>query len=139
MNTRIRNQFRELTKRASFGRDARHSLHAYPAKLLPNIPYYFLHSGILKNSGIVLDPFCGTGTVLLEASLAGHTTVGAEINPLATLITEVKMSKLGPIGLENAHRRVNGWIPSTTNNQFRSSRILNIGFIHMFKAIFSDY
>jgi len=103
--------FRELTKRESFTRDARHSLHSYPAKLLPNIPYFFLHSGILKDGGIVLDPFCGTGTVLLEASLSGRKTLGAEINPLATMITEVKMAKLGAKQLQNAHLAIKGLIP----------------------------
>ena len=31
----------------------------------------------------VLDPFCGTGTVLLEAVLSGRTALGADANPLA--------------------------------------------------------
>ena len=33
--------------------------------------------------GVVLDPFAGVGTTLIEADLAGHETVGFEINPYA--------------------------------------------------------
>ena len=68
-----------------------HQMHSYPAKLLANIPYYFLATdAFCPINGIVLDPFCGTGTVLLEAVLSGRSALGADANPLAELITTVK-------------------------------------------------
>lgn len=68
-----------------------HLIHSYPAKLLANIPYFFLLSEELcPKNGLVLDPFCGTGTVLLEAVLSGRNSCGADANPLAELITNVK-------------------------------------------------
>lgn len=68
-----------------------HLIHSYPAKLLANIPYFFLSSEELcPKNGLVLDPFCGTGTVLLEAVLSGRNSCGADANPLAELITNVK-------------------------------------------------
>ncbi len=68
-----------------------HLLHVYPAKLLVNIPYFFLRcSSLLNTKGIVLDPFCGSGTVLLESIILGHNAVGADANPLARLISKVK-------------------------------------------------
>jgi DNA modification methylase len=68
-----------------------HLIHSYPAKLLTNIPYFFLATDALcPSDGIVLDPFCGTGTVLLEAVLSGRRGWGADSNPLAEVITEVK-------------------------------------------------
>ena len=68
-----------------------HLIHSYPAKLLTNIPYCFLATDILcPFDGIVLDPFCGTGTVLLEAALSGRSALGADSNPLAQAITDVK-------------------------------------------------
>ena len=42
----------------------------------------------------VLDPFCGSGTVLLEAALRGHSAIGIDVNPLARLITRVKTTRL---------------------------------------------
>lgn len=72
-----------------------HLIHSYPAKLLANIPYFFFATDTLcPFDGIVLDPFCGTGTVLLEAALSGRTAWGADSNPLAELITNVKTSYL---------------------------------------------
>lgn len=69
-----------------------HLIHSYPAKLLSNIPYYFLSTTDLfcPYEGFVLDPFCGTGTVLLEAIASGRNAYGADANPLAVLISKVK-------------------------------------------------
>jgi len=74
---------------------ATHLIHSYPAKLLMHIPYFFLNNDIFSKPGaIVLDPFCGSGTVLLESLLAGRNAVGTDTNPLASLISQVKTSPL---------------------------------------------
>lgn len=44
----------------------------------------------LPGPGIVLDPFSGVGTTLVEAVLHGHKAVGFEINPYAALASQVK-------------------------------------------------
>lgn len=49
----------------------------------------------LSRHGTVLDPFCGVGTTLLEAVLAGHEAIGFEINPYAVMACRTKV---------NAHR-----------------------------------
>jgi len=68
-----------------------HLIHTYPAKLLMHIPFFFLNNNIFSKPGdTVLDPFCGTGTVLLEALLAKRNALGADANPLARLIAGVK-------------------------------------------------
>ena len=83
--------FRELVPEITKPERYTHLIHSYPAKLLANIPYFFLASDILcPSDGVVLDPFCGTGTVLLEAALSGRRAYGADANPLAELITSVK-------------------------------------------------
>ena len=83
--------FRELVKELSNPERFTHLIHSYPAKLLANIPFFFFASDELcPKNGVVLDPFCGTGTVLLEAALSGRTALGADANPLAELITKVK-------------------------------------------------
>src|SRR5574338_853686 len=38
----------------------------------------------------ILDPFCGSGTVLVEARAAGLRTIGTDLNPLAVLIARAK-------------------------------------------------
>lgn len=84
-----------------------HFMHAYPAKLLQQIPYYFLKNNILSKEGdTVLDPFCGTGTVLLESALANRNAIGVDVNPLATLISKTKTSRLSIDILENELKKL---------------------------------
>ena len=45
----------------------------------------------LDASHLVLDPFCGTGTTLVEAKLCGIPSVGLEANPVAQLASSVKV------------------------------------------------
>jgi hypothetical protein len=45
-----------------------------------------------RKTALVLDPFCGVGTTLLQAVLRGHTAVGFEINPYPTLAARAKLS-----------------------------------------------
>lgn len=83
--------FRELVPQLSKGERFTHLIHPYPAKLICHIPYFFLNSDYCcPRSGTVLDPFCGSGTVLLEAMLSGRNTYGADANPLARKISQVK-------------------------------------------------
>ncbi len=68
-----------------------HLIHPYPAKLLVHIPYLFLNNDFFSKPGdYVLDPFCGSGTVLLESILARRRAIGADSNPLARLISKTK-------------------------------------------------
>lgn len=43
-----------------------------------------------RNARRVLDPFCGTGTSLVEANLRGVSAFGVDLNPLACLIAKAK-------------------------------------------------
>jgi len=97
----IRVSFRELCKRWEWARRSdvyTHFLHKYPAKVLPYIPIYFLSSEqYASRNEVVLDPFCGTGTVLLESIVHpcfARKAIGVEINPLARLIAKVKTTPL---------------------------------------------
>ncbi len=66
-----------------------HSIHKYYAKVIPEIPHYFI-SKYTKREDTVLDPFCGSGTVLLEAKILKRNAIGIDINPIAKLIADVK-------------------------------------------------
>jgi DNA modification methylase len=74
-----------------------HMMHSYPAKLLPQIPAFFLNSKKTlnrKRTPVLADPFCGSGTVLLEGALRGFEVIGADTNPLARLIARVKTNPI---------------------------------------------
>jgi len=80
-----------------------HLMHKYPAKILPYIPIYFLSSEAYASpTETVLDPFAGTGTVLLESIIHPYfkrNAIGVEINPLARLIAKVKTTPLDVVKL----------------------------------------
>lgn len=83
--------FRDLASWVRAGDQFTHQIHPYPAKLLPHIANFFVRaSSLCKPGSLVLDPFCGSGTVALEASLAGTRTIVADANPFALLVTKVK-------------------------------------------------
>lgn len=89
-----------------------HLIHPYPAKLLVHIPFFFLRNDLLSQPGdIVLDPFCGSGTVLLEAQLANRRAYGVDTNPLARLIARVKTTPLDSRTLERTLKSILGRIP----------------------------
>ena len=72
-----------------------HLIHPYPAKLLVHIPFLSYRTDLLSKPGdVVLDPFCGSGTVLFEAQLANRHAYGVDANPLARLIARVKTTPL---------------------------------------------
>lgn len=85
--------FRDVVSFAGYPDRATHLIHPYPAKLLVHIPYVLLRT-YGEEGDRVLDPFCGSGTVLLEAMLARRQIVGADANPLARFISRVKTRNL---------------------------------------------
>src|SRR6202020_1457101 len=63
-----------------------HGLHEYKGKFNPQIARHLMNRAGIGKQGIVLDPFAGSGTVLLEAVHFGCNAVGIEANPLAVVI-----------------------------------------------------
>lgn len=89
--------FRALADEVGLAERATHRLHPYPATLLRRIPAFFLAVPKLTPDGSIIgDPFCGSGTVLLEALCAGFDSYGLDVNPLAALISRVKTRRLNP-------------------------------------------
>jgi site-specific DNA-methyltransferase (cytosine-N4-specific) len=72
-----------------------HGLHTYPAMMIPQIArkLFDLYG---NDAEVVLDPFCGSGTSLVEATLRKNIkkAYGIDINPLARHITKVKTTPL---------------------------------------------
>jgi DNA modification methylase len=101
-NQPIEVSFRDIVPKLKADR-VTHLIHSYPAKLLMHIPHFFLNNDIFSKKGdTVLDPFAGSGTVMLEAILAGRNVIGADANPLARLISSVKVHKYNHERLKDA-------------------------------------
>lgn len=70
-----------------------HAIHPYPAKFIPQIPNALIQE--LSSVGdTILDPFCGSGTTLVEALRLDRHAFGIDANPLACLISSAKTMRL---------------------------------------------
>jgi hypothetical protein len=70
-------------------RDHVHGFHSYPARLHP-LTAASLIEGLSPAGGLVCDPFCGSGTVLVEARRLGRRALGVDLNPLAIQLSLLK-------------------------------------------------
>lgn len=68
-----------------------HGFHPYPAKFTPQIVNKF-YNLYCKQGFTILDPFCGSGTALVEGVLNKMNSVGIDLNPIAYIITRAKSS-----------------------------------------------
>lgn len=72
-----------------------HGLHRFAGKFIPNLPRYLIRSTLPDSlDRTILDPFCGSGTTLLEAALEGKKFIGLDIDPLSIAISNAKIQPL---------------------------------------------
>lgn len=97
----------------SNSRGSVHTIHPYPAKFIPEIPRELIRLFHPQDGSAILDPFCGSGTTLVEAVVADYAAVGIDLHPLATLISKVKttpiasdLTTIGTEVLKRAERRL---------------------------------
>ena len=86
-----------------------HGLHPYPARMIPQIAHRLIER-YSNPYDLILDPFCGSGTVITEARLMRshakaqsdppRNAIGLDINPLALLIAKVKATPISPKKLD---------------------------------------
>jgi DNA modification methylase len=70
-----------------------HGLHEYKGKFNPQVVKSILNSFSIFNKKI-LDPFCGSGTSLIESAFLGNQSTGFDINPFAVFLSNTKISSL---------------------------------------------
>ncbi len=70
-----------------------HGMHVYPARMVPQIADRLINT-YSQPGEIVYDPMCGSGTVLVEATLLKRCAIGTDLNPLAILLSKVKTTPI---------------------------------------------
>lgn len=73
---------------------ATHGIHAYKGKFYPQLVKGLINISAVPLGSTVLDPFCGSGTTILEAFLNGMRGVGCDMHPLAVKIASAKVGIL---------------------------------------------
>lgn len=91
-----------------------HRLHPYKGKFIPQLVEYFLdnHTDNYKKDvyfhkgDIVLDPFVGSGTTLVQSNELGIHSIGVDISKFNCTIAEVKLQKYDFVELEKEIRKI---------------------------------
>lgn len=99
-NAQIVEEADDWTFNGSSTREYSHVYHDYPARMIPQIARKLLRL-YGKDAKTLFDPYCGTGSSLVEGLIYGIDVIGTDINPLARLIAEAKTDySLDPVKLE---------------------------------------
>jgi len=70
-----------------------HCFHAYPAMMIPQIARRLLQK-YGSSANTLFDPYCGSGTSLVEANVIDINAIGTDLNPLARLIAKTKTTPI---------------------------------------------
>ena len=71
---------------------AAHDWYRFVLSFPPHLVRSYIQRFEVEPGNRVLDPFCGTGTTLVECKKLGITSIGVEPNPVACFVSEVKIN-----------------------------------------------
>lgn len=78
-----------------------HSLFRYPAKFHPPVAHHLIQRYTVQDQ-LLFDPFCGSGTLCVAASLEERHSLGCDIDPVAAFVARVKTHRYQPQRLSNS-------------------------------------
>lgn len=105
---------------------ATHAIHAFAARCPPPLARWAIET-FTDPDDFVLDPMCGSGTTVVEATITGRHGWGAEIDPLARLIALAKATPIDPEAIDAladqfhhfaGHTADPGWRPDLPRLQY---------------------
>ncbi len=82
-----------------------HNIHRYSGKFIPQIAGRAI-SLLTAPGEFVVDPYCGSGTTLVECVLLGRKALGMDLSPLATLIARTKVTPMSAQDLNSLQREL---------------------------------
>ncbi len=94
-----------------------HGYYTYPAKFIPQLAQRLIVENS-NNGDIIIDPFSGSGTTVLESIVNQRIGKGTDINEIATLIAKVKTTPINPILLSEEFTNLYFDITNRLNGQY---------------------
>jgi len=97
-----------------------HRLHPYKGKFIPQLVEYFIDEHVddfkkeafFKEGDIVLDPFSGSGTTLVQAKEMGIHAIGVDVSRFNCMISDVKLFEYDLDALKEEVRKIQHAISS---------------------------
>lgn len=72
---------------------ARHRWYFVKEAFSPDIVTYAARDAECGPKDLIVDPFCGSGTVILQSALDGHRAAGIEVNPFLAFVARAKLQQ----------------------------------------------
>jgi hypothetical protein len=110
-----------------------HGFYKYPARFSPAFARAVIDT-FTEPGDLVLDPYVGGGTTVVEAVAAGRWAIGVDINPISEFVTKVKSTILSNNELE----KLESWaakLPGTINLHKPSAEISNYAQLGYYKHL----
>lgn len=100
-------------------KEGTHVIHSYPAMMIPQVARHLIDRlrALHPTATTLVDPFCGAGTVLVEASRQGLQSWGNDLNPLAVRIAQARTTPISDDELTACHTQL---IRSLTPERLRA-------------------
>ncbi|MFN0203609.1 MAG: DNA methyltransferase [Bacteroidia bacterium] len=93
-----------------------HSYYTYPAKFIPQLASRLIREYSEKGD-IIIDPFMGSGTTIVESIVNERIGIGTDINEIAHLVAQVKITPISPIELTQTFTNLELELRSRTNGK----------------------
>jgi tRNA (guanine10-N2)-dimethyltransferase len=84
-----------VDRRAMEGRAVKHRPFSHPVSIHPKFARAMVNLSGVPPGSSVMDPFCGTGGILIEAALMGYRAIGSDIDPRMVDGSRMNLDSLG--------------------------------------------